>query len=128
MSLHSDVKLEEVIVAFLSKSDPHFYGIRWFDTTFSTTPTCRPYFGIHHKIFTYHIFLKLSSHFCLRLPACQIMHSVQVILLHIPSLFLCAGCPPTSSVFFDRIAPLSYLQYIPVPCYFLPFSSNGTPQ
>ena len=59
----------------------------------------------------------------------KIIRSVQVFFLrHIPYLFLCAGCPPTSSVLFDFIVPLSYLQYIPVPFHFLPFSSKSSLQ
>jgi len=36
ISLHSAVTLEAVIVTLLSASDPVFYGIRWFDTAFSS--------------------------------------------------------------------------------------------
>jgi len=36
ISLHSAVTFEEIIFALLSKSDPLFQGIRWFDTAFST--------------------------------------------------------------------------------------------
>jgi len=127
ISFHSAVTFEEVIVALLSKSDPLFYGIRWFDTAFSTAHLSTLFQHSPYNTYVSRISTNIVAFFP-KTPNSPTRPFCSGFLLHIPCLFLCAGCPPTSSVLFDFIAPLSYLQYIPVPFHFLPFSSKGTPQ
>ena len=97
ISLHSAVTLEVVIVALLSASDPVFYGIRWFDTAFSTAHLSTVFQHSPYTIYLSRI-SKIIVAFLTNSPSSPTRPFCSgFFFLRIPCLFLCAGCPPTSS-------------------------------
>jgi len=94
ISFHSAVTFEEVIVALLSKSDPLFYGIRWFDTAFSTAHLSTLFQHSPYNTYVSRISTNIVAFFP-KTPNSPIRPFCSSFLLHIPCLFLCAGCPPT---------------------------------